>query len=38
MKVSYPQSLAAKLCLMMADALKRYGYGIKLGIEQEENQ
>ena len=38
LKVIYPQSLADKLCLMMADALKRYGYDIKLGIEQEENQ
>ena len=38
LKVIYPQSLADKLCLMMADALKRYGYDINLGIEQEENQ
>ena len=38
LKVIYPQSLADKLCLMMADALKRYGYDINLGIEKEENQ
>jgi len=34
-KVLEPQSLADKLCLMMADALRVYGHDVKLDIEKE---
>ena len=38
LKVIYPQSLADKLCMMMVNTLKIYGYDINLGKENVENQ
>lgn len=34
-KVLEPQSLADKLCVMMVDALRGYGYNIRLDVEKE---